>query len=353
MKSERLCIFVPEKLKTLKIQEKMKTIYNRIFMLAMALMMSLSTFALKFYSETVEVNGIFYNIYFDETTSPYAWPIGKDNNGSFPYDYSYSGDITIPSSITYEVGYTWSGDDKYQNKKVTFPVLYINWGVFRRCSDVTSVTLPNSVIEIDKGSFENCGLSSVTIPCTAVGDGPGMFEGILPGAFKGCTNLTSVTNLSCVPQNINFAWLEEPAFEVYGDLHVLKGRKQAYQDAPIWNKFNIIDDVEITPTMVKETIDAIDNVQKVYANEPAKKLNTVKFLITNARIAFDALSKEQQALVKNINLLIEAEKAYEKLATGITDINADSNKKDGKYFENGKIVIVKNGKKFNINGLKK
>ena len=42
----------------------MKTIYNRIFMLAMALMMSLTSFALKSYSETVEVNGIFYNIYF-------------------------------------------------------------------------------------------------------------------------------------------------------------------------------------------------------------------------------------------------------------------------------------------------
>jgi ACT domain-containing protein len=229
--------------------------------------------------------------------------------------------------------------------------MYINWGTFRNCKNVKSVTLPNSVIEIRGGSFENCGLSSVTIPCTAVGDGPGMFEGILPGAFKGCTNLTSVTNLSCVPQNINFAWFEEPAFEVYGDLHVLKGRKQAYQDAPIWNKFNIIDDIEITPTMVKETIDAIDNVQKVYANDPALKLYAVKALITNARIAFDALNKEQQAQVKNINLLIEAEEAYGESTTGVANINSDNDKKDGKYLENGKIVIKKNDKKFNINGL--
>ena len=151
---------------------------------------------------------------------------------------------------------------------------------------------------------------------------------------------------------MNFAWFEEPAFEVYGDLHVLKGRKQAYQDAPIWNKFNIIDDIEITPTMVKETIDAIDNVQKVYANDPALKLYAVKALITNARIAFDALNKEQQAQVKNINLLIEAEEAYGESTTGIANINSDNDKKDGKYLENGKIVIVKNGKKFNINGLR-
>ena len=32
-------------------------------------------------------------------------------------------------------------------------------------------------------------------------------------------------------------------------------------------------------------------------------------------------------------------------------INADSDKKSKKYLENGKIVIKKNGKKFNINGL--
>ena len=322
----------------------MKTFYNRIFMLTMAIMMSLSSFAVHIYNQTVEIGGIYYSIYLDENTPPYAWTTSHDY-------IEYSGEITIPTSITCEVDYTWSGDDKYQYSDVAFPVTLIKWGTFRNCKNVKSVTLPNSVIEIDKGSFENCGLSSVTIPCTAVGDGPGMFEGILPGAFKGCTNLTSVTNLSCVPQNINFAWLEEPAFEVYGDLHVLKGRKQAYQDAPIWNKFNIIDDIEITPTMVKETIDAIDNVQKIYANDPAHKLWAVKALITNARIAFDALNKEQQAQVKNINLLIEAEETYGESTTGIANINSDNDKKDGKYLENGKIVIKKNDKKFNINGL--
>ena len=299
-------------------------------MLTMATMMSLSSFAVRTFVEDVQINGIYYRIVSEKNASPYAFTVcnGESNNED------YSGNITIPSSVTYEYNY----------EDITFPVTLINWGTFRNCKNVKSVTLPNSVIEINKGSFENCGLSSVTIPCTTVG--------IDPGAFKRCTNLTSVTNLSCVPQNINFAWLEEPAFEVYGDLHVLKGRKQAYQDAPIWNKFNIIDDVEITPTMVKETIDAIDNVQKIYANDPSHKLYTVKALITNARIAFDALSKEQQAQVKNINLLIEAEETYGESTTGITDINSDNSMKDGKCIDNGKIVIVKNGKKFNINGLK-
>ena len=314
----------------------MKTIYNRIFMLAVALMMSLAVSAVRMYNKTVEVNGIWYYTYLDENTPPYAWTVYQDS-----YIYGeYTGDITIPSSITIEVDYTWENDDKYKYKEVKFPVMYINSGTFRNYDKITSVKLPNSVIGIQGESFWGCGLSSVTIPCTAVN--------IEAKAFQRCTNLSSVTNLSCVPQNINY-WLDG-VFEIYGDLHVLKGRKKAYQDAPVWNKFNIIDDVEITPTMVKETIDAIGN----FINTRGKyEFDQVKFLITNARIAYDSLSKEQQAQVKNIDFLIETEKTYGmSVSTGITDINSDNSKKDGKYIENGKIIIVKNGKKCNISGLK-
>ena len=77
-----------------------------------------------------------------------------------------------------------------------------------------------------------------------------------------------------------------------------------------------------------------------------------KSKIEDARKAYDALTKEQQALVKNYNLLVEAEDAYKQLVgTGVIDVNSDNSKNNGKYLKNGKIVIVKNGKKFNINGL--
>ena len=39
--------------------------------------------------------------------------------------------------------------------------------------------------------------------------------------------------------------------------------------------------------------------------------------------------------------------------SGIADINADNSVKNGKYLENGKLVIVKDGKKFNVSGLRK
>ncbi len=88
----------------------------------------------------------------------------------------YSGDIVIPSSVTYE--------------GTTYSVTEIG-GAFYRCTDITSVTIPGSIINIEYsysywGTFEGCtGLISVVI-----GDGVQQIGG---KAFYGCTSLTSVT----------------------------------------------------------------------------------------------------------------------------------------------------------------
>ena len=76
-----------------------------------------------------------------------------------------------------------------------------------------------------------------------------------------------------------------------------------------------------------------------------------KALIAAARSAYDALPKEMQALVKNISLLLEAEEAYKQFDTnGIANVMTKDGNKDGKYLVNGKVVIAKNGKKYNMNG---
>ena len=59
------------------------------------------------------------------------------------------------------------------------------------------------------------------------------------GSFRYCTNLSSLTNLARNPQRI-----DESVFDSYGDLHVQKGCKEAYQNADVWKKFNIIEDAE-------------------------------------------------------------------------------------------------------------
>ncbi len=133
----------------------------------------------------------------------------------------YSGTIVIPSYVIY-------------NEK-QFSVTSIGYRAFDSCTGLTSVTIPNSVIDIEKWAFFSCsgltsvsfgnnvtdigeeafcactGLTSVTIPNSVVNIGERAFEkcrgltsieipnsvtSIGYSAFYDCTGLTSVTILS-------------------------------------------------------------------------------------------------------------------------------------------------------------
>ena len=108
---------------------------------------------------------------------------------------NYTGDIEIPSSITYagtNYDVTSIGDKAfawgYGLTSVTIPnsVTSIGDNAFSKCRNLTSVTIPNSVTSIGQSAFYQCsGLTSITIPNSVTSIGS--------TAFQYCSGLTSVT----------------------------------------------------------------------------------------------------------------------------------------------------------------
>ncbi len=109
--------------------------------------------------------------------------------------------------LQYFTGLTSIGDCAFYGcsglTSVTIPntVTNIDYSAFRDCSSLTSVTIPNSVTNIGFAAFCGCSdLASVTIPnsVTSIGD----------WVFYGCSGLTSVTLPNSVTSIGEFAFRE-------------------------------------------------------------------------------------------------------------------------------------------------
>lgn len=134
---------------------------KRILFITLAVLLStLSASAYKF-----KVDGIAYNYYKKE-----AYVVkGGD----------YTGSITIPKTVTYN--------------GVTYTVTEIGNYAFNNCTDLISVTLPNSVVQIGYAAFESCtALTSISIPNSVTSIGS--------RTFRSCTNLTNVT----IPNSVTY-----------------------------------------------------------------------------------------------------------------------------------------------------
>ena len=98
----------------------------------------------------VEIDGIYYILDNNGEASVYS---SQGLNGRERGKSDYSGNITIPENIT------------YNNKSYT--VIDILDGAFSGCPNLTSVSLPNTLKEIDSYSFVYCPkLTEITIPAS-------------------------------------------------------------------------------------------------------------------------------------------------------------------------------------------
>ena len=189
---------------------------------------------------------------------------------------------------------------------LTIPNSVISIGIyaFAACYGLTSLTIPNRVILIRDYVFEGCSnLKSVTIPNSAKSIGEGSFlncssltsvtipnsvKSIWDIAFKGCSSLTDVyCYAESVPTTSDYAF-GRPGTPIYSaTLHVPADSLEAYKATIPWKWFS--------------TIVALTNEE-----------TTVK---------------------------------------GIMSTQQDTDRlPDGKFMKNGKIIIMKEGKKYDATG---
>lgn len=160
----------------------------------------------------IKIDGIYYNL----LSKNQGAEVVAGQSGSGRTDYT--GDIVIPETIKYE-GVTYKvtsigdnafalcteltsitfpetlnsiGENAFDNchglKSLTFPpsLTMIKNMAFSSCSGLTSIKFNSSLKQIGSRTFEGCcGLTSVTIP--------GSIKTIETSAFRGCTSLTTVT----------------------------------------------------------------------------------------------------------------------------------------------------------------
>lgn len=132
---------------------------NKFMVLVAALIVSVC-------SSAQEVNGITYQ--FDKDKKE-ARVVAKYIPGQVS-PVPYKGAVNIPESVTYG--------------GVTYKVTSISGSAFLDNTELTSVTIPNTVVSIGQQAFIHCtGLTSLTIPASVGSVGP--------GAFESCSNLTS------------------------------------------------------------------------------------------------------------------------------------------------------------------
>ena len=147
----------------------------------------------------------------------------------------YSGNVIIPATVVYQ--------------GVEYSVVVIDNYAFNDCSNLTSVTIPESVTSIEWGTFCGCSsLTSVTIPegVTMIGE----------DAFYNCTNITSITCKCIIPPMAKSAFGD---FDTSIPLFVPEESIELYRNTNSWKKFTNIHPIptDWTPLIIGAIVFAV------------------------------------------------------------------------------------------------
>lgn len=221
----------------------MKPIIQKLGMLIAMLSAFLSASAYDF-----EVDGIYYNIV-DESAKEVEVTYRTTSNNP------YNGDISIPSSVTKD--------------NVIYRVTSIGESTFKKCSSLTSITIPNSVTSIGDRAFEYCSsLASITIPDNVTSIGV--------YAFYHCSNLYSITLGSGLTDISSYAfygcnikkafWLANTppsyAFDVKASINYVANNQYNFENQQVYpflsSRFEVDNVVYVPVSPSDRTCDVVD-----------------------------------------------------------------------------------------------
>ena len=187
----------------------------------------------------------------DPTTIPYYYvhtQYADISYGMFK-DCSYLTIITIPNSVTIIGGSVFENCNNLTNITIPDSVTSIGYSAFKNCTGLTSITIPDSVTSISGYAFSSCtGLTSVTIGNGVTSIDMGAFIGcssltnirlgnnvtsIGTGVFNNCTGLTSITIQATTPPTLS----NSNAFNNTNDcpIYVPSASVEAYKAATNWS----------------------------------------------------------------------------------------------------------------------
>jgi hypothetical protein len=127
-------------------------------------------------------------------------------------------------------------------------VTAIGGNAFKGCTNLSSITIPGSVTSIGQNAFNYCAsLTSITIPSgvTSIGD----------NAFSECNGIKLVT--SKIPEPFEVSWSIFSGWNYNATLVVPEGKVTAYREKNGWNGFAfIVEEGQAVYNVPREQIDA-------------------------------------------------------------------------------------------------
>jgi alpha-tubulin suppressor-like RCC1 family protein len=198
--------------------------------------------------DTFSHNGINYIV-----IDPINYKVAVYNNSGF------SGDANIPATVLYNAStyaVTIIGDNAFMNAgnltSVSIPETVIGIGpnAFYACNGLTSIIIPNSVTNIDSHAFALCNnIISVTIPNSLIS--------IANYVFGGCHSLVSFTINQETPLNLTTEVFHGITLSKV-NLIVPAGAQTNYNNSPVWTEFNIFapTDIALAPAVINENVAA-------------------------------------------------------------------------------------------------